>query len=477
MKLLQRIQMTDDVAVHKRFVRLHGFVLMVGVLTEWKDDSEIILSCMVILAKWPLIARNKVVDTGVEAIVEDFRSSKNPDISSLASELYDAWQKLSLEFRIARKEGADEDMSTDVDDDIHARSRRRRGDDEDDSHRISERMDEALDAAQAPNDVSKALEQVVPRPLGKFNGVPIGPGGGARKGGPDGTPNRFNNFRGGSGAGWWNRAGPPFGSAGPTTPQTPDGDPRQQMFFGSAGTPLFSKPSSTSTMSIEEIIRRANESQASAAAKAAEESTSASARDSKSPRKDTVTVKSSSSSSRDKTSSSSKKRKSKSNGDADNKKHRTSTNSSSSSADSTDKARKRLSSLIGEIVVRTMSKKTDQRPLNDKDSFKRHAREATEVLVNKEMKRLMTASSSSSAAATTLIAVPEKISTEKKEKIKVFVAEYADKIVARHAAKNNNKTVAAAEGSVGGTEGASPGAAAGTTTPSGSISSITQAAP
>lgn len=421
-KLLERIEMTDDVAVHKRFVRLHGFVLMAGVMTEWQEDRDVIISSMKILSKWPLIARNKVVDTGIEAIVEAFRKNQDADIASLASELFDAWQQLSLEFRIARKEddGGSGDRDHGEEDDAQMRSRRRR-DEEDDSRRIQARMDEALDAAQAPNDVSRALEQVVPRPLGTFNGVPTGPNARRNGGAPsfEGTPNRFNRSGPGAGAGWRGAMNARFPS-GPTTPQTPDVDAR---FIPGAGPGPTARSMTTSTMSIEEIIRRANESQAAEAARMQREEANASvgAR-SPSPTKphgENPSVKRKSSS------------KVSSNRDRE-KKHKS---SSSNGASGEDKQRKRLSGLVGEIVVRAMSKKKDEPPLSDKDAFKRHAREATEVLVTKEWKRLKATSSSSSSSSSVTVQVPDKIATEKKDKIKVFVEEYADKLIARHKSK------------------------------------------
>ncbi|CAO1634548.1 unnamed protein product [Sympodiomycopsis kandeliae] len=432
MKLLQRIELTDDVSVHKRFVRLHGFIMMAGVMTEWKDDRDVLMSCMKILAKWPLIARNKVVDTGVEDIVKVFQESHNEDVASLASELLDAWQQLSLEFRIARKEGGEQENDMDLDEDVMVRSRRRRGDDEDDMDHIQARMDEALDAAQAPNDVSKALEQVVPRPLGKFVNVPTGPSKGQNGvGGFHATPNRFgssavrSSFRGGSSNAAW-RNGTPRGSQ-LGTPQTPDGDQRHQQYFGGSAnaTPASTAPKAAAaqpTMSIEEIIRRANEQQAAEALKAQQEEAAAIAAANASSLEESrhSRVK------HDRLGSSSKKRKSssKANGSSsnDHDKRLKSTSTSIGGQDFEKQTRKSLSSLIGEIVVRTMSKKRDEHPLSDKESFKKYAKDLTEILVSKELKRIASTGSTS---------VPDRISTEKKDKIKIFANDYIDKLIAR----------------------------------------------
>lgn len=546
-KLLERIDITDDVAVHKRFVRLHGFVLMSGVLTEWKDDRDVMLACMRILAKWPLIARNKVVDTGIDGLVDGLRSSEDSEVASLASELYDAWQQLSLEFRIARKEGGDETGGEqggaegeikDIED--RFRSRRRRDDDDEDSaYTIQERMDYALDHAHAPNDVSASLwagrKSGAPLPLGNFHGVPTGPSAGGRgrggaRGGYRAHPRAFHH--------------PHSFLAAPATPQTPD---ETASFFNNSSateTPTRgAQASNTPQLSIEEIIRRANETQAAerereriAAEAAAATASPDLSRRSKHGRDRSDRDRASSSSSSKKRKSSShphsngqssserERRRYPTAGSSTDKKFRASLGLPSSAApsssvsptstpvvsskstspaqpamdpsagasvdkgksrevdrtngsasmphgaavaqashihpDSLRSTEKKLHVLVGDVVVRAMSKQRDRLSFLDRDAFKRHARELTDNVAKKEMKNpkfwggLGAAAGADATPGSTRVP-KEKIqemtlSSDKREKIKAFVKDYVDKLVARKAPGGSGAASAGA--------GASPGA-------------------
>ena len=120
-KLLQRIAMTDEVGVHKACVKLHGFVILAGVLDEWADDAELVALSLQCLAKWPLLARDKVVDSGVDAQVRRFADGDG-ETRALAQSLLDAWEKLESTFRIARRADADEDGEARADDATHATS-------------------------------------------------------------------------------------------------------------------------------------------------------------------------------------------------------------------------------------------------------------------------------------------------------------------------------------------------------------------
>lgn len=440
-KLLTRIDITtENVSVQKRFVRLHGFVLMAGVLNEWKDDKEVLLLSMRILAKWPLIARNKVVDTGVEAIIEGLSKSEDGDISSLASELFDAWQKLSLEFRIARKEGGEEEneVASTVEDDHYQRSRRRRDDQEEDSA-IQDRMDYALDHAQAPNDVSASLGAVVPRPLGKTAA--------ASSSSSAATSLRYASRMSGAGPrasggpanGWGRTHSSRTGLGTPATPGTPDENAPDGP----------SKASQQPSMSIEEIIRRANEAQETERKRQeeriAQQISQREAEDSM------AVVKAGSSKSKhrsDREKEAARAHRKRKAGIDDGASTLASSSSTSTPMSSDKKARssvagtdgtamttpssststglnersldKKLHLLVSEIVLRCMS------PLRHsitKDSFKKHARQLTDVICSKERKNPKSWPPRDGKL--------EKLSGDKREKMKAFAKEYVGKLEAR----------------------------------------------
>ncbi|WFD07088.1 [histone H3]-lysine(4) N-trimethyltransferase [Malassezia vespertilionis] len=117
-KLLARIAMTDAVGVQKSCVKLHGFMVMAEVLDEWADDADIVGLSLQCLAKWPLLARDKVVDSGVEMQVYRFLEhapgAHKEEMQTLAKSLVDAWSKLSSTVRIARREQDTKDQTESV---------------------------------------------------------------------------------------------------------------------------------------------------------------------------------------------------------------------------------------------------------------------------------------------------------------------------------------------------------------------------
>lgn len=112
--LLTRIQMTSDVPVLKTLVKLHGFVVLAGVLDEWMDDSELVHLVLTCLAQWPLLARDKVVDSGVEEQVRLMAEQKAGPHQALAQSLLHRWAELPSTFRIARR-GSDVASQEEID--------------------------------------------------------------------------------------------------------------------------------------------------------------------------------------------------------------------------------------------------------------------------------------------------------------------------------------------------------------------------
>ncbi|WVQ94922.1 hypothetical protein IAU59_002008 [Kwoniella sp. CBS 9459] len=89
----------------------------------------------------------------------------------------------------------------------------------------------------------------------------------------------------------------------------------------------------------------------------------------------------------------------------------------SSEALDEEKKEKRLTKLVGEVVVRSMSKYKEQM---EHDTFKRYARECTTILVEKEKK--------GHTYSTTRVPT---LSEEKKAKMKAFTKEFAHKVLKR----------------------------------------------
>ncbi|KAL0247073.1 histone-lysine N-methyltransferase, H3 lysine-36 specific [Cryptococcus tetragattii IND107] len=101
-RLLQRIQMTDDGAMHRQLMRMHGFSLMYMVLTELADDREIVLLALESMNKWKLQIRNKIEDSNIEEPVKMLGQSEDETICGLAKQLIEYWSTLELSYKIPR---------------------------------------------------------------------------------------------------------------------------------------------------------------------------------------------------------------------------------------------------------------------------------------------------------------------------------------------------------------------------------------
>ncbi|GAC98518.1 histone-lysine N-methyltransferase [Pseudozyma hubeiensis SY62] len=490
-KLLRRMEMTTDVNVQKSLVKLHGFILMQFLLEQWWNDRDIVLLIVNVLARWPLIARNKVIDCGVEdqiRIVADtyrpkaeiFEEDRKPsleikseikaeltdadnngdadpgsapapvligappaadaEVSSRAEHLLGAWKKLDMTYRIARKDAIDGEDTKDAAAVTTWVDRRRLQD-------LEDALD--LDLAQAPNAVSSELGSALSGDQDLRESQPTWQP-------PPAPPSMANN----AAAKRLNGFGHPRASPGSFTPSrlqssgqsplTPDQVAsalssslakslpglvsslkqqgiqlsQQQQQQQQQPTP---QPAAPQAKSIEDIIREANEQEerarkeAEAAAKAARElelngghtSSASRKRPSSSSRHPDKRVKHSSSSS----------------SSHSNPKHNsTSVSTAVSSVDANAGAaelaasnERRLRKLVGEIVVRQMSKHKDEL---ERESFKRHAKELTNVIVGKEMRNPKSWPPARGATLTDL-------ASDKKAKVKAFAKEYIDKLLAR----------------------------------------------
>lgn len=415
-KLLTRIHMTSDTDVQRNLVQLHGFVLMAGILDEWKDDKEIILLVMGSLARWPLIARNKVVDSGVDELVKDFSEKEDPELSTLAKDLLNAWDALEMSYRIARKEN-------DKNSERHTLSfAQRKADDMDE---VAPRV--TLAEARAPNSISRRLENVAPKPL-------IHPGSQE-----DSRHSSYRDDRRGQDI-WPRDRRNRFESRSrfqvPSYERYAD-EPYNGNISGRAkyknDSQMYSPaviPAATSKVqppSIEEIIRKAYESEAAKSKKAEEATASAiseaTMRRSESAEKRPSLV--------------GTKRRSTTKLTSD-KRRRTDEPSGIQDGgreSPLDIAEKKLKKLLGEIVVRCMSShKADL----DRDTFKKHAKDLTAVLCEKEKRnpKVWPPALNEKGELQSRF-LPEGFSSEKKGKIKSFANDYIRKLIAHKARKQS----------------------------------------
>ncbi|KAL5121403.1 histone methyltransferase set2 [Pleosporales sp. CAS-2024a] len=101
-KLLSRIQQTDNERVGHRIIRMHGYETLKKTLITFMDDFNVVQQVLDILHNLPRITRNKIQDSKIEEAVEQLKSCGNEVVQESATELLNAWSKLEVAYRIPR---------------------------------------------------------------------------------------------------------------------------------------------------------------------------------------------------------------------------------------------------------------------------------------------------------------------------------------------------------------------------------------
>ncbi|KAF2471336.1 SET domain-containing protein [Lindgomyces ingoldianus] len=101
-KLLSRIQRSEDEAVGHRVLRMHGYNILGKTITAWKDDFNVVSQVLDILHKLPRVTRNKIHDSGIEATIKDLTTCGDERVEVEATRLLEAWSKLTMGYRIPR---------------------------------------------------------------------------------------------------------------------------------------------------------------------------------------------------------------------------------------------------------------------------------------------------------------------------------------------------------------------------------------
>ncbi|GLB44230.1 putative class V-like SAM-binding methyltransferase superfamily, Histone-lysine methyltransferase family. SET2 subfamily protein [Lyophyllum shimeji] len=127
-KLLMRIKISEDQAALRQIMRLRGYSLMTNVLDDHAADTELIQLALQCMSTWPLMNRNKVEDSRVLVPVKAIAEQDDSPNKDLAQSLLDHWETLPLYNRIPKRIKQDGEKSDD---------------DPPESHRLWEDDDEA----------------------------------------------------------------------------------------------------------------------------------------------------------------------------------------------------------------------------------------------------------------------------------------------------------------------------------------------
>ncbi|KAF3053634.1 histone methyltransferase set2 [Didymella keratinophila] len=123
-KLLSRIQQSDNDKVGHRIIRMHGYETLKKTITTWIDDFNVVMQVLDILHKLPRITRNKIQDSKIEEAVEKLKSCGDERVEESADKLLAAWSKLEVAYRIPRMK-RDPNASTPVRTENHFERRER----------------------------------------------------------------------------------------------------------------------------------------------------------------------------------------------------------------------------------------------------------------------------------------------------------------------------------------------------------------
>ncbi|KHO00757.1 histone H3 lysine 36 (K36) methyltransferase [Metarhizium album ARSEF 1941] len=102
-KLLERIQRSDDDRVIHSVMRMHAYQILKTTLNTFIDDHNVVLQVLDILDKFPRMTRNKIQDSNIEATIQPLTDSKHEDVSAKSKKLLDDWSKLEVAYRIRRR--------------------------------------------------------------------------------------------------------------------------------------------------------------------------------------------------------------------------------------------------------------------------------------------------------------------------------------------------------------------------------------
>ncbi|KAJ2978550.1 hypothetical protein NUW58_g7460 [Xylaria curta] len=102
-KLLQRIQRSDDDRVRNRVVQMHGYQILKTVLNTFIEDTNVVLQVLDILYQFPRLTKNKIVDSKIESTIQSLTKSEHEDVATESARLLDEWSKLEVAYRIPRK--------------------------------------------------------------------------------------------------------------------------------------------------------------------------------------------------------------------------------------------------------------------------------------------------------------------------------------------------------------------------------------
>jgi len=102
-KLLSRIQDSNDEGIRFQVIRMHGYRILNSVLKTFNTDANVCQQVCDILSRFPMLTKNKIHDSGIEAtMVKLADETSDIPLKEQAQSLLEKWAKLEMGFRIKK---------------------------------------------------------------------------------------------------------------------------------------------------------------------------------------------------------------------------------------------------------------------------------------------------------------------------------------------------------------------------------------
>ncbi|KAG9007403.1 histone methyltransferase set2 [Tulasnella sp. JGI-2019a] len=111
-KLLGRLQLTEDLPSLRQFLRLRGLGLLAEILEESFEDTEISTLILQSIQNLPMTNRIKIEDMKLEDKIQPYTESEDESLKAMSTEMLEKWSQLEKGFRIPRKTADDDDVPT-----------------------------------------------------------------------------------------------------------------------------------------------------------------------------------------------------------------------------------------------------------------------------------------------------------------------------------------------------------------------------
>ncbi|KAF9994769.1 histone methyltransferase set2 [Entomortierella chlamydospora] len=113
-RLLAKLVATTERACLRRFLVLHGLVILKAWLKHYKDEPDIIMGIMLVLPNIPLLSRNAIEDSQIEEAVQEVADGPECPSKSMAEEVLTQWKELKPSYRIPKAKKTAAPVTTDA---------------------------------------------------------------------------------------------------------------------------------------------------------------------------------------------------------------------------------------------------------------------------------------------------------------------------------------------------------------------------